>query len=261
MDVFICRDEFESILSGIYDAGTSGKRSAVQRLALAGVREPEPFCRYLEVIPERRKAKSVMTAVREKIGAQACELLWEASLSGRAGKADHMYRFLVDGFRRGPRIVRMLSLDSVFQMYEMQRYVRNEAHLLTGFVRFSRLPEGILAGRIGPKNDVLSMVAEHFEDRLSGENWLLWDELRDKAAVHQADRETVLIRGIPENVRRAVKAAGKEDPFGELWKTFVNTISIRERENRKCQMTHLPLRYREYMTEWDGEETGGSRVG
>ena len=48
-----------------------------------------------------------------------------------------------------------------------------------------------------------------------------------------------------------MKDAGRQDPFGELWKAFVETISIEERENRKCQMTHLPLRYREYMTEWE----------
>lgn len=251
MDVYICRDDFESILSGIYDAGTSGRRSRDQRLELKGEREPELFCRYHETVSERRKAESVMSAVREKISEEACLLLWEASLSGCEEKADRMYRFLVDGFRCGPQILHMLSLDSVFRMCEMRRYVRNEAHLLTGFVRFSRLPEGILAGRIGPKNDVLALVAEHFEDRLSGENWFLWDELRDKAALHRKDRETVMIRGIPDEVRRSVRTAGKEDPFGELWRTFVETISIKERENRRCQMTHLPLRYREYMTEWE----------
>ena len=132
MDVYVCRDDFQSILSGIYDAGTSGKRSRDQRLELEGEREPELFCRYLEVVSERRKAESVMTAVREKLSGEAGILLWEVSLSGQKGKADHMYRFLVDGFRHGPGIVHMLSLDSVFRMYEMQRYVRNEAHLLTG---------------------------------------------------------------------------------------------------------------------------------
>ena len=60
-----------------------------------------------------------------------------------------------------------------------------------------------------------------------------------------------MVRGIPDSVRRWVKDAGRQDPFGELWKAFVETISIEERENRKCQMTHLPLRYREYMTEWE----------
>ena len=250
MDVYVCEDDFCSILSGIYDAGTSGRPSREQRLELKGQREPELFCRYLEVQPEKRKAESVMDTVRERISGEACRLLWTASLSGDGEKADWMYRFLVDGFRQGPKIVHMLSLPSVFQMVEYDRAVGNEAHLLTGFVRFARLPEGILAGNIGPKNDVLAIVAEHFEDRLSGENWMLWDEKRDKAAVHQANRETVLLRGIPEDIRRRIKAAGTQDPYGDLWRVFVHTISIKERENRKCQMTHLPLRFREYMTEW-----------
>ena len=56
MDVYVCQNDFESILSGIYDAGRSGKRSGDQRLEIAGEREPELFCRYLEVTSERRKA-------------------------------------------------------------------------------------------------------------------------------------------------------------------------------------------------------------
>ena len=41
MDVYVCQNDFESILSGIYDAGRSGKRSGDQRLEIAGEREPD----------------------------------------------------------------------------------------------------------------------------------------------------------------------------------------------------------------------------
>lgn len=250
MTVYVCRDDFESLLSAIYDAGTSGARSSGQRLELEGSRDPELFCRYVQTESEHRKAESVMKAVKDRISPEACRLLWEVSLSGSPEKADTMYRFLVDAFREGPEILHMLAVSSVFQMHELRRAVLNEAHLLTGFVRLGRLPQGILAGSIGPKNDVLPLLARHFEDRLSGENWLLWDEKRDKAAVHRAGMDTVLLLGISKEEGRQIRQAGKQDPFSSLWKTFVHTISIEERENRKCQMTHMPLRYREYMTEW-----------
>lgn len=250
MTVYVCKDDFESILSGIYDAGTSGRKRDDQRLEIWGKREPELFCQYIQVEKDRKKAESVQKTVKKILSPRVFQLLWEVSLSGSPEKADLMYRFLIDGFREGPKILHMLTIPSVSGMLELRRAVFREAHLLTGFVRFGRLQSGILAGSIGPKNDVLILLAEHFEDRLSGESWLLWDEKRDQAAVHRAGKKTFLFRGIPEEAGQQVKAAGKQDLFADLWKQFVASVSIEERENRACQMTHMPLRYRKYMTEW-----------
>ena len=38
-----------------------------------------------------------------------------------------------------------------------------------------------------------------------------------------------------------------------LWKRFYDTIAIRERENPRCRMTHMPKRYWGTMTEFQGE--------
>ena len=52
------------------------------------------------------------------------------------------------------------------------------------------------------------------------------------------------------------QAAG-EEAYEMLWKTFFETVAIRERTNLNCQKNHLPLRFRPYMTEFqDGEQTG-----
>ena len=41
-----------------------------------------------------------------------------------------------------------------------------------------------------------------------------------------------------------------EKAYEELWKRFVDTITIRERENGGLQQQLLPLKFRKYMTEW-----------
>ncbi|WP_438268608.1 DUF4130 domain-containing protein [Mediterraneibacter gnavus] len=35
-----------------------------------------------------------------------------------------------------------------------------------------------------------------------------------------------------------------------MWKGFFKTISIKERENLKCQRTHIPVKYRKNVTEF-----------
>jgi hypothetical protein len=42
----------------------------------------------------------------------------------------------------------------------------------------------------------------------------------------------------------------EEENFRELWRLFYKTIEIKERHNPKCRMTHMPMRYWKYMTEF-----------
>ena len=105
---------------------------------------------------------------------------------------------------------------------------------------------------------MLISVADHFEDRLSGEDWILVDEVRGKAAVHRAGGRTVMVQDKAGEAVKAVRRAGREDPFEELWRTFTKRIAIEERENPRCQRTHLPLRYRKYMTEFQRYSEGQS---
>ena len=49
---------------------------------------------------------------------------------------------------------------------------------------------------------------------------------------------------------------GEEElAFRAMWRQFYDTIAIRERENPRCRMTHMPKRYWDMMTEfredWD----------
>jgi hypothetical protein len=41
-----------------------------------------------------------------------------------------------------------------------------------------------------------------------------------------------------------------ERHYSELFSDFFHTIAIGERHNPKLQRKNLPLRFREYMTEW-----------
>ena len=42
----------------------------------------------------------------------------------------------------------------------------------------------------------------------------------------------------------------KEARYSRLWKDFCKTIAIESRTNRRCQLQHLPLRFRPNMVEF-----------
>ena len=123
---------------------------------------------------------------------------------------------------------------------ELSRKVSNETHHYYGFVRFNNL-NGILYSQIEPKCNVIPLIIEHFSDRFSIENWIIEDKSRKLFAVHKAYGDTRLYSGDYRQLH---------DEYEELWKTFFDSIAIKERENPKCQRTLMPLWMRTHMNEF-----------
>jgi len=250
MTIFTCTDSFEGILCGVYDAWMSRLGHANVCLELSGTGNIRMFAEYRQVEESSEKMEKVIDAILKKAGQEVYEEVYRASLSREEEKADRIYRFLIYALHYGRVILDQIQIPAVYEIFQMNRNVGNEAHHLIEFMRFSQTADGILFGTVGPKNDVIILLAPHFADRLSGENWIIYDELRKKAVVHRADGPWMMV-DIPEDGwKERMKDSCDQEEFEQLWKTFHTHIAIKERTNPVCQRGHLPLRYRPYMTEF-----------
>ena len=54
---------------------------------------------------------------------------------------------------------------------------------------------------------------------------------------------------IADDEERIIRYSREEKKYAGLWKNFVDSIAIRERENPRCQMNFMPKRYWKHMTE------------
>ena len=65
------------------------------------------------------------------------------------------------------------------------------------------------------------------------------------------ERQKEIIREL-ENLKleEELKLSKKEIEYEKLWRGFCQAIAIESRENPKCQMQHLPLRFRPDMVEF-----------
>lgn len=188
--------------------------------------------------------------VYEKISNEAYELICGASCSCEASRGDDIYRFLIVGFSMGKGIIDCLHNKYVMKIFELNRNVSNEAHHLKGFLRFQEMEEGILISKIAPKNDIIRLLAPHFSDRLSQENFVIYDENRDTAIIHQKAKQWFYTGGEFLDTDKIKKITEKEESIGSMWKAFFSSISIKERENKGLQRNNLPLRFRSNMPEF-----------
>lgn len=257
MTIYLCNPDFEGILCGIYDAWMSLKGHDNVRLELKGTYgDMELFAQYVEVEAAPEKVEKVTRSVCRQLSQEVYKSIYVASLSWEGDRADKIYRFLIQAFCRGPGILEQLQIPESYDVFHMCRNVYNENHHLVEFLRFSQAPGGILVSRIGPGNDILSLLAPYFADRLPEENWVIYDENREKAAVHPRGKGWIMVNHPLEQTedRGIWQLCLTQDTDGgeyeDLWLAFFHTIAIKERTNPVCQRNHLPMRFRSYMTEF-----------
>lgn len=253
--VYICEDSVTGILSAIYDAWKDNVEEGQGSIGLKGSLEQELFCTYVEVQQSEKKAISVEKMIIRHLGMKAYWDIYHAMLSKDEAKGTAILNTMVAAKKitNSKRIMEHLSNPMVEKVFELSRNVGGEAHLWTGFVRFKELENGVLFSEIAPKNRILTCIAPHFADRLSVENWMIYDKTYQEVAVHEANKKWVLVSGEMLDLERTMRISEKEQEFSKLWKGFCDTIAIEERENPRCQMQHLPLWYRENMTEFHGK--------
>lgn len=177
-----------------------------------------------------------------------------ALASAEPEKAQAVYRTIVDAFARNAgegHLFDSMANDNVRTAYLLGKKTWNEYHHLMGFVRFEEIAGNILYARIGPKANVLSFLMPHFTDRFPMENFMIYDEKRDVLGLHAAGKTWYLMQetGDPRK-REEFQLSDKEEEYQALFRFFCRKIMIEERKNPNLQRNLLPIRFREYMTEF-----------
>lgn len=184
-----------------------------------------------------------------KCSPYALNLLHKGFLTCLPDKEIYLYRMVAKLLEEGPGFLRNFSDETLHPVAAAVRHLNGEAHQLKGFVRFSDLG-GVLGGEIRPKNRVLPLLRSHFCARYQGESFFLYDRTHREALFYAGGKS--VIRPLEDFQMAPPDEA--EARYRLLWKRFYDTIAISERYNPKCRMTHMPKRYWDTMTEFQGPE-------
>lgn len=252
--IFVCSDSIEGLFSAIYEAWKSHLRDGIKEygIRLEGYLDTEMFCEYVLAEGAEKKVQAVERLIMEHLGWYAYKIIYQAAMSTDPMKGDAILAtmFAAKEIPNSRRIMEHLSHPQVGKVVKLAKNVGEEAHLWTGFLRFQELENGVLFSEFKPKNRVMTYVAPHFADRLSVENWIIYDETHDEYAVHEAGKQWVLASNLEIDREKVLCVSEKEQLMQDLWKEFRNTIAIKERKNPKCQLQHMPLWYRNHMVEF-----------
>lgn len=252
MYIFTCEDKFEDMMCCIFAAWEKALvvgHSQV-RLRKEPIVQSTLFDEYIHVEYEENKYQRIIAGIREKISGTALFQVRYALLSVEEDALDSIYRFLIKGFKVGAEVLLQLADPDVMRLFELKRAVGNEAHYFREFARFHSIDEQVYVCHLEPKSNVIEIVGHHFADRMPSEHFVIVDDNRKMAVVHPKDEECY-IRILDEEEFQVLAAAEQyNDSFTQLWKTFVDTIAIKQRENSACQRNLFPLWMRKHATEF-----------
>ncbi len=256
MRIYLCEDSIDGIFSAIYTAWIERNGHKNNQIRVRNEKDEynlELFTEYVEVENSEQYVEQIGFTIRDKISIEAYEWVCKCICSNREEKADCIYRFLILGFEYGKDVLKYIHHPYILPIFQINREIGREIEHYYGFLRFTQLENTVLYAKIAPKNNIIVMISAHFADRLSNENWIIYDEKRNRAVIHKKQKGYVLA-AVEEAVFEQLESYAKsvrEEEIQQLWKGFVSAISIKERKNTKLQQHMLPKKFRNYMIEFE----------
>ena len=254
--IYICSNNIEGIFTAIYDIFTAVSKHEVLhencKVKAGEIGNFELFSDYIDVTTSHEKAMKVTRTICDTFGFEAYEYFLYAAACDDDRKASAIYKSILTGFKTkaGFRLINMWTDDNVATVNELARKAKNEFAAWREFLQFHELNNGVLFSRIGPTCDILMFLSSHFANRFPNEDFMIYDEFRDKYLVHEKQKDCVIVIGNGENPNEQDLFSANDMQYTELFKVFTTSIAIKERENKSLQQQLMPLRIQRYKIEF-----------
>ena len=190
-------------------------------------------------------AQRVAASLQEKFSKETLQRLKHAFLCDDSSPERELLLYIRLGFK-SPKFLEDFAHPIVYAIHGYERRVLSTLHKMNAYLRFEELEDKTLYARIAPPRNVLPLMGGHFRNRLRGENFIIHDTARSIALLYRDNHIHMLRVSSLENPI----LSKEETSFRHLWKTFFDSVAIEVRINPALQRSHVPLKYRTFMSEF-----------
>lgn len=189
--------------------------------------------------------KRIITALYRYIGINALSDIRYAFRLGNPNKATVIFKYIYKTFEERKNISAKFSEQVVLDFYDTIKKIANEVHKMKGFIRFNECANGVYYAHFSPDNDITDLLLPHFKLRFKNMPFVIHDVKRNVLALYDGKESKV----IKATSTLYVHLSEEEENFQKLWKTYYNSVNIKERKNEKLMNAFMPIRYHEHLTE------------
>lgn len=233
---YIYDGSFNGLLTIVFDSYIS---KTIPSRIVTEESEISLFFKYTISKTNEEKANRIYNGIIKNISSHCLYTAYHVFLSDSANKETDIVKYLLLGFQIGNKIDHLLTNDLVLKLEKLSKRVFGEYHRLCGLLRFIELKNGIFYAKIHPDNNVLELLGHHFISRFPKENFIIHDKRRNIVLLYNT-KEYLITEA--ENLK-ITSLSEKELLFQNLWRTFYNSIGIKERKNSKLRIKCMPKKY------------------
>lgn len=233
---------FEGFLSLVSESYT---QKTVPDLITSDVSSASLLDERIWIETDEAVARRVATSLNERFSKEALQRLRYAFLCDDSAPERDLLLYIRLGFK-SPEFLEDFAHPIVYAVHGYERRLLSTLHKMNAYLRFEELEDKTLYARIAPPRNVLPLMGGHFRKRLRGENFIIYDTARSIALLHrESNIEMMRVSSI-----ESLRFSEEEASFQNLWKTFFNSVAIESRINPSLQRSHVPIKYRTYMSEF-----------
>lgn len=253
MTIFQYDHTFEGLLCALFDAYS--KKTFPDILIAETEQLPLFYDTIHRVITAQHRAERVWSALKKKLSEGALSQLTYCWLSEQPEAPRLLFRYMQKTIDASYSIETNFADPDVLAVFQLSRKVSSEQHKVIQFMRFQKATDGIYYGIMAPKYNVFPLTISHFQDRFADQPWLIYDTKRKYGYYYNCHcvneitfmqpEQAHLINGILDNSMMDKQ----EKLFQTLWKSYFNSICIKERLNPVKHKKDMPIRFWKYLTE------------
>jgi len=249
---YIYDKTFEGLLTLVFDAYAN----KIFPDKILSERDVLPFFSdaIFRVNTDTEKAQRVWAGLQKKVSAEAARQLPIAYMSELPEVDMLLFRYMCKAFAGKQSIEVNFGDEDVLRVQKIYRKVSREAERMRMFVRFQKTADGIFFAPFEPKYNVLSLVADFFEERFADQPFIIYD-IRRRYGLYYDLQKTVEVNfdnlefDFTTGKLTDTQATEDEKLFQQLWKGYFKAIAIKERTNLKLQQQFLPKRFWKFLPE------------
>ena len=252
--IFIYDGSYEGLLSCIFTIFKN--RVAPTAIDTEENRQFTLLDAVTQVVTNDEWAARVLTGIDERAGAQASALIYKIFLSELPLCEMLVYQVVQAIILKGDAsALDNFANPSILKAAQIEKMIYREVHRVHAFVRFQKNRDGLFYAAIDPDFNVLPLVGEHFEKRYADQSWLIFDTRRhyglhyDQVKMEFVSLENPVLTIDNNLLQDTAFQDGKERAYQVLWKNYFNAVNIKERNNAKLHLRHMPRRYWKNLTE------------
>lgn len=204
-------------------------------------------------------AERVMKGIDARAGAQASTLVYKIFLSELPLCEMLAYQVVQAIIHKGDAsILENFANPFILKAAQIEKMIHREVHRMHAFVRFQKGRDGLFYAAIDPDFNVLPLIGDHFEKRYADQSWLIFDTRRhyglyyDQKVMEFVSADDPVFALSPGLLQENSFQDEKEKQYQALWENYFHAVNIRERNNTKLHLRHMPRRYWKYLTEKQG---------